>query len=178
MTYLYIMLMIISHYNLTIPTLDTTLWIESGQVMYKVYEKPNVGNQVLNKDTALPVSSLRASLLQESVRRLQNCSPERDSQIKQDILSRYCKKLINSGHSVKSSRIILVQGGVKYLWKLSCNNLTKDDPKFKPLYLSKEQCEESRQISKYLAKIFWFRKGKRRNGIKEGDKEQKTTMTD
>ena len=137
-----------------------TLWIENGLVQYKFYEKPTVGNQVLNKDTPLPASSLRSSLLQETIRRLQNCSPDLDISVKQDILSRYGANLINSGHSVRSSRIILVQGVVKYLWKVKLSNLPKDDPRFKPLHLSKEHCEESRQISKYQAKMSWFRKGK------------------
>ena len=55
-----------------LPTLDTSLKVDGGQIKYKFFEKPTVGNQVLNKDTALPTPSLRSSLLQETVRRLMN----------------------------------------------------------------------------------------------------------
>ena len=50
--------------------------MEEGQVQYAFYEKPTVGNKVLNRDTALPVSSIMATVLQETVRRLLNCSVE------------------------------------------------------------------------------------------------------
>ena len=66
----------------TLPTLDTALWVEGKEVMFKFFEKPTVGNQVLQKDTALPTSCIRASLLQETVRRLLNCSPNGDVEIK------------------------------------------------------------------------------------------------
>ena len=62
----------------TLPTLDTTLWIENNRVKHMFYEKPTVGNRVLIKDTALPIASIRSSLLQETVRRLQNCSLDLD----------------------------------------------------------------------------------------------------
>ena len=32
----------------TLPTLDTALWMSNGQVLFKFFEKPTVGNQVLN----------------------------------------------------------------------------------------------------------------------------------
>ena len=132
----------------TLPTLDTSIWIENTRVKHKFYEKPTVGNQVLNRDTALPSSSMRASLLQETVRRLQNCSLDLKTEAKQEILSDYGRKLINSGHSRRSSRIILVQGVIKFLWKRDRSLLPESDPRFKPLYLDKEYCEEDRQISK------------------------------
>ena len=62
-----------------LPTLDTSLWVKDGRIEFQFYEKPTVGNMVLQKETALPVSSLRASLLQETVRRLINTSPKLDT---------------------------------------------------------------------------------------------------
>ena len=97
----------------TLPTLDTAVWLEGGRVKHIFFEKSTVGNKVLHKDTALPVSCLRASLLQETVRRLLNCSESLDVAKKQEVLSKFGKKLINSGHSVKSARITVVQGVVK-----------------------------------------------------------------
>ena len=82
-----------------LPTLDTELWILNGRVMFSYFEKPTVGNKVLNSDTALPLSSIRASLLQETVRRLLNCSEDLALEAKQRILSSFAQKLINSGHT-------------------------------------------------------------------------------
>ena len=141
----------------TLPTLDTTLWVHEGQIKYKFFEKPTVGNQVLNHDTALPVSSLRSSLLQETVRRLLYCSEDLEVAVKQEILSKFASKLINSGHSVKSARILIVQGVVKFQWKQDLNNLPKEDPRYKPLHLAKEYCEQSRQVMKYQAKMSWYK---------------------
>ena len=101
-------------------------------------KKPTVGNMVLQKDTALPLSSLRASLLQETVRPLINTSPKLDTSVKQEILSKYAQKLINSGHSETSTKILLVQGVTKYLLKVGLSKLNKPDERYTPLYLSKQ----------------------------------------
>ena len=145
----------------TLPTLDTALWMSNGQVLFKFFEKPTVGNQVLTKNTALPTSCLWSSLLQEAVRRLQNCSDVLDSSIKQEVLSNYCQKLINSGHSIRSARIIIVQGVVKFLWKSDMNKLPVTDPCYRPLYLSKDYREDDRQITKYQARMEWYKCGKK-----------------
>ena len=72
-----------------LPTLDTALWVEEGRVKHSIYEKPTVGNQVLRRDTAVLTASIRSSLLQETVRRLQNKSLDTDIESIRDILSRY-----------------------------------------------------------------------------------------
>ena len=54
-----------------LPTLDTEIWEEKdSKVKFSFYEKPTVGNRVLLADTALPEDGLRATLIQEVVRRL------------------------------------------------------------------------------------------------------------
>ena len=160
----------------TLPTLDTALWMCEGQIKYKFFEKPTVGNQVLCRGTALPVASLRSSLLQETVRRLQNCSEDLEISVKQDILSKFGKKLINSGHSMKSARIIIVQGVVKYQWKCDLNKLPREDPEYRPLYLTKEYCEENRQISKYQAKMSWYKAKKSSGGDGSNTVKKKQRM--
>ena len=143
--------------NSRLPTLDTELWVENGLIKYSFYEKPTVGNKVLNKDTALPVSSIWSSLLQETVRRLLNCSEDLDINEKQQILSKYAQKLVNSGHSVSSSKILIVQGVSKYLHKLKLSKLDEDDVQFEPLYKSKEYDEKGRQVKKFMAEMNWFK---------------------
>ena len=36
--------------NRRLPTLDTELWMKEGKVMVSFYEKPTVGNKVLNRE--------------------------------------------------------------------------------------------------------------------------------
>ena len=91
------------------------------------------------------------------MRRLQNCSLDLDMEEKQNILSRFAVKLINSGHSVKSARIIIIQGITKFLHKVQLSKLEKDNIMFKPLHLDKEFKEGERQTRKYMAKMTWFR---------------------
>ena len=161
----------------TLPTLDTTLWIENNIIMHKFYEKPTVGNRVLMKDTALPTACIRASLLQETVRRLQNCSLDLALKEKQEVLSNFAIKLINSGHSVKSTRIILVQGITKFMYKVELSNLDPDDVNYKPLYLDKEFDEDERQVNKYLAKMVWFKnKGRKNNCGPEGSNDNNNVL--
>ena len=140
-----------------LPTLDTSLWVQDGVVKYEFYEKPTVWNLVLQRNTALPISSLRSTLLQETVRRLLNTDSSLDKKRKQEILSAYAQKMINSGHSEMSTRITIVQGVAKYLNKVKASLLPTDDPDYMPLFLPKEYLEEERQVSKYMSKLSWFK---------------------
>ena len=136
--------------NNRLPTLDTEIWMKNGQVLHSFFEKPTVGNKVLSRDTALPLSSIRATLLQETVRRLVNCNTMLDLKEKQVILSRFAQKLINSGHSVESSKILIVQGAVKYFHKLEASRKNPEDPNYKPLYLSKSYNEKNREVNNVM----------------------------
>ena len=82
-----------------------------------------------------------------------NCSDKVDLSERQLILSKYAQKLINSGHSVDSTKIIIVQGVTKYVHKLKRSELDRGSEDFAPLYLSKEYQEKDRQVTKYLAEV-------------------------
>ena len=66
--------------NNRLPTLDTEIWVdpESGLIKFAFYEKPMCPNRILQKTTALSEDSIRASLTQDAVRRLKNCSLDLD----------------------------------------------------------------------------------------------------
>ena len=144
--------------NCRLPTLDCEVWFEDGKIQYSFYEKPQVGNRVLQKDTALPVSTLRSSLLQEVVRRLSNCSLSLDLAEKQTIISKFAQKLVNSSHSNASARITLVQGVTKYLENVRLSKLPSNHCMFKPLHLGKSFNCENRQLKKYMDKMCWYEK--------------------
>ena len=141
-----------------LPTLDTTLWMENNRVKFEFFEKPTVGNVVIHRDTALPINSVRASLVQEVVRRLLNCCEDLNLKRKQEIISRFAQKMMNSGHSEKSIKLTIVHGVMKYICKRDDSRLDSSDPNFKPLYFGKEYREEERQVQKQMARANWYKK--------------------
>ena len=127
----------------TLPTLDTSIWWDGAKVAYKFYEKPMCPNRVLQSDSALSVDCLRSSLTQEVVRRLLNCSIDLPVKVKQDFLSKFAQKMLNSGHLVACTQLTLVHGVMKFLEMTKRSKLNVNNPKFRVLpqlskgYLSK-----------------------------------------
>ena len=121
--------------NKRLPTLDVELWWSKNKkrIGYGYYEKPQVPNRVLMRDTALPVNTIRSSLIQEVVRRLQNCSDDVTMKERWEILSILARKMRNSGHSMKSTRIIIVQGVTKYVDNKRLHNLPKTHEDYRPM---------------------------------------------
>ena len=140
-----------------LPTLDSAIWVtEYGLIAYTFYEKPMCPNKVLQKDTALSESCIWASLTQEVVRRLKNTKLDRPASEKQEILSAFSQKLINSGHSLSSCQYILVHGTVKYLELVRRSALPKSHKLYRPLFLTQDFDVRRRKLRKMLAKSSWF----------------------
>ena len=137
-----------------LPTLDTEIWVcdKTGLLKHSFYEKPTCPNKVLQRDTALSETSVRASLTQEVVRRLKNCSQDLPSEEKQLIFSVFAQKLINSGHSVQSIQYILVHGVTRYIQILNNSKLNPTHAKFKPMYCERQFNIHNRKLQKMLAK--------------------------
>ena len=144
--------------NDRLPTLDTEIWVceRSGTLKHSFYEKPTCPNRVLQKETALSEDCIRASLNQEVVRRLKACSLDLPVTEKQDILSRFGQKLINSGHSVQSSQYILVHGVVRYIELLNNSKLDPKNPSYRPLHCSRDYNVYDRKLYKLLANTNWY----------------------
>ena len=139
-----------------LPTLDTSIWWNGLSLVYEFFEKPTVPNKVLQKDTALAVSSVRSSLNQEVVRRLLNCSQNLEMDRKTDILSTFAQKLLNSGFSVASSRLILVHGCTRYVELVRKSKLPHSAPEYRPLHYDKNFNLYGRKLKKYLEKSNWY----------------------
>ena len=122
-----------------LPTLDTKLWVcdVTGEVKYLCYEKPTVPIRLIQKDTALK-TSIRASIVQDVMRRLKNCSLDVPIDGTQQILSVMAQKMMNGCFSVASTQYILVHVVVKFNKLVRLSKLDKNDPKFKPLHLDRE----------------------------------------
>ena len=91
-------------------------------------------NIVIQKDTALSENCIRSSLVQEGVRRLLNCSVDLPVIEKQEILSKFASKMLNSKHSVESVKFILVHAVTRYNELIRKSKLNPEDPNFKPLH--------------------------------------------
>ena len=141
-----------------LPTLDTKIWwcTKMERIMFEYYEKPSVPNRTLQKDTALSQSTVRASLTQDLIRRMLNCSEFISAEERVKVIDDYTKKLINGGHSQASTKIILVHALTKYYRMFWCSRLNKDDKKYRPLYLDKNDMQYERKIKKVMARGSWF----------------------
>ena len=79
--------------------------------------------------------------------------------------------MLNSGFNQDEARKVLVSGVTKYIFLLECSEKPDSDANYKPLYISKEYNESARQISKYLAKMGWYKSknaGKEKNENESG----------
>ena len=124
--------------------------------MHSFFEKPTCPNRVLQKETALSEMSVRASLTQEIVRRMKNCSKNLPICEKQEILSNFAQKLVNSGFLKPSVQYLLVHGVTKYNILVRNSELPTSDPNFKPLHQDKQYNVHARKLHKILAKTGWF----------------------
>ena len=141
-----------------LPTLDTAIWVceLTGKIKFSFYEKPTCPNTVVHRDTALNSESIRATLVQETVRRLKHCSLDLPLEEKQLVLSCFAQKMRNSGHSVTSIQYVLVHGVIKFLEMVKVSTLDKHDPRYKPLHCDKRYNIYNRKLSKFLSKSNWY----------------------
>ena len=144
--------------NSRLPTLDTEIWLDeqTGKIQYSFFEKPTCPNRVIQKETALAESSIRSTLIQETVRRLKNCSLELPMEEKQEILSVFAQKMCNSGHSISSIQYILVHGVVKFIELVRLSQLEKTNFEYKPIHPAREHDVIRRKLHKMLQHTGWF----------------------
>ena len=94
---------------------------------------------------------------------MDSCSQTIPIDEKVKILDNFCQKMTNSGHSVKSIRVILV-GGIKGYKRKLARSMERGEP----VHRSSHQSAGTRRTKKLLAKSRWF---------KEDAKELETTTT-
>ena len=95
---------------------------------------------------------------------MQNCCEKTPTEDRQKILSHLASKMVNSGHSLNSSRILIVQGVTKYYDNLRLSKLPQNHKHFRSLYLSTGYKQSERQIQKYMGKMTWFSDGEKEDG--------------
>ena len=131
-----------------LPTLDFKIRVSPSNITeYCFYEKPTSSEKVLQARTALNQNYLIRSLSNEVVRILENISFGVSKQEKMAALNNFASKLVNSGHTLKSIRSILINGIRGHLRKVErCRKSGS------PFHRSAAQSAPLRRTKKLLAK--------------------------
>ena len=94
-----------AHENKKLPCLDLQLWVEEcegvKQLVHEFYKKPMSHDQVVLRRSALSNQVKCATLFQEGMRRLLNCSPQLPWTVKASHLTDYSRALMISGYNHK-----------------------------------------------------------------------------
>jgi len=89
---------------------------------------------------------------------MKNCHTDIPTNEKQEILSKFSQKMLNSGHSLASTQFILVHGIVKYNVLLKNSKLPTDHKDYQPFHCSKDFDVCNRKLRKILAITSWYDK--------------------
>ena len=144
--------------NKILPTLDVQTQVqENGTILYKFFRKPRANNLAIQFGTALPNNTVFSALRQDLVRRMLHCSAELGWEERMNVIEDYVQLLVNSGHSFRFIKAVILQGLTRYKFMLKRASLPVGDPKFMPLYRERKfQCVK-RMILKYVEGKTWYK---------------------
>ena len=135
--------------------------MEAGRIIhFEFYKKPMSSNMVLQANTALSETVKIASLKEEVVRRLKHTSLRLGLTKRLETLEDLSQMMINSGHSHKFTKSILIGGIMRFEHKLKMSELDKSDTRYKPLHQPSGRCKQ-RLKRKVMQKQNWYRDGPR-----------------
>ena len=148
-----------SNYNdCRLPVLDFKVWIEILEekvaLKHTFYKKPMANTTTIQANTAYPVSKIRSILVEETLRRLRNCSPEEEWEERGRHLTEFAMSMKNSGHSEFFRNTVMSKAVERYKKELLKHQEGKED-----IYRSREVRNE--QVAKRGGKAnkeTWFRK--------------------
>ena len=105
------------HESGRLPCLDLQLWIEKDsegvdQVQWEFYKKPMSSQLLVMERSALSSQTKRATLFSEGMRRVMNCSPQVQWDVKAEHLSKFSHSMMISGYSHRY-RSNIINGVVK-----------------------------------------------------------------
>ena len=146
-----------NHEDGKLPILDLKVWKTKEQntiqIKHSFYKKPMASKYTLRKGTAYPLGNLKTVLVEETLRRLRNCSPEMPWEEKGKFLTEYAKEMKASGHNEKFRKEIM-EKAVRIYKK----DLEEHEKGNKDIYRSREDREEQMRKKGKTDKSNWFRK--------------------
>ena len=137
------------------PTLDLKIWLnedEDGEqkIKFEFYRKPSSTRLLILARSAMPSRVKRATLTQEALRILRNCSPDIPWQRKAEFLSDFCLRMKLSGYPERY-RAAIIESALTAWDKM----LLDDVVGVRPLYRTNSWKKEERRKKKELKKINW-----------------------
>ena len=135
--------------NKKLPLLNCQIWIENQnkypKIRYQHFEKPMASILEVQKESAIPNRTKRATLVEGGITRLLNTSIELGETVQNEILSKYMKKLQSSNYNHKERLQILK--AIKKGWKII---LRKAETGERPLHRSRHRKKEERTDNKNM----------------------------
>ena len=150
--------------NRKLPILDLLVWVESDdqsnpKIMHSFYKKPMSSKLTLRSKTAYPPSKVRAMMVEETLRRLRNCSPEMSWNERGAHLTQFAKELKSSGHT-ENFRVAVFNAAIRKF----VNEMKKHNEGKKDMYRSREQREKDmKERGGKTSNDNWFKKNDKRN---------------
>ena len=158
--------------NNRIPTLDYEMWVEKneenekdtleeksskekreGKVIYSFYEKPMASEFCVMEASAMSWNAKRATLSQETVRRMMNTSELVTQEERNVVLENFLSKMEKSGYSRRQRREILMSGLKGYETKKR-----KAEEQGREIHRSGAATLTQRYRKKLTAKTNWYKK--------------------
>ena len=150
------------------PFLDTQLWIDDsdknkfpkGKIMWSHFEKLMNSRICIQPQSAIGDRETRTIHTQEIVRILLNSHPDQATEITNNSVSNYIKKMQNSGFSEKY-RLEIVKSAMKAFNKIKAEAEAGTKPMFRP----RDWKRQERENLKAQQNKTWFKKGGNNNFI-------------
>ena len=142
------------------PTLDLKIWVQPGGkiVLYEHFVKPMKSNLVVQRRIALSENTKVASLTQEVVRLLLNCSEDLEESQRVEHLNNLSVKMKTSGYNTQFIRKVMVAGIRCYEKKLKNSKLEKTNKNYAPLHMNHSFNASRRMENKIMAKSNWYKR--------------------
>ena len=145
------------------PILDLKVWVEQEEnggrkIKHSFYRKPMTSRRKFLERSAFPTPSTRSILVEETLRRFRNCSPETLWSEKAKYLTEFALELKTAGHVERFRKVILEKAVARYQRELVEHMEGKKD-----LYRSRE--ERLRQLEERGGRAErddWFKGGSRK----------------
>ena len=136
------------------PTLDLKIWIQPGEkiVLYEHFVKPMKSNLVVQRRSALSENTKVASLTQEVVRVMLNCSEDLEDSKRVEHINNLSVKMKTSGYNTQFIRKVMLAGIKSYEKKLKNSRLEKTSKNYAPLHMNRSFNASKRMETKMMAK--------------------------
>ena len=143
--------------NNYLPTLDFQTQVgENGLILYKHFDKPMASNLTIQRGTALAKGTVHSALRQDMCRRLLNTSELEPPDTFVQVIENYIQKLRNSDHKYSFVKSVILQAITRYQYMVKRSKLLPDDPKFQPLYRSRQFNKVERLLVKRIEHMTWY----------------------